>query len=285
MSGEVGQKVLIYFQWKLEHNDDNIDYIQVSKYLKIGNREAESVLNELYEKEYLLLFISVKCLECGKYTDVQVQTGVDIIRCENHECGMEISLVDLPPKSDYYYKINKKSVDIEKNTIVNRLPFNVIRGGSKKMTANKKVKVFLSYSHKDESYKIALDNHLAVQMRNGVIETWNDRKLIAGSYIHEEIDEKLVKADVIILLISSDFFASDYCYEKEMTEALRLNKDGKNIIISVIVRDCDWLDTPLEKQTVLPEDGKSISSWANKDAAYMNVVQGIKKAIKEMSAR
>lgn len=52
-----------------------------------------------------------------------------------------------------------------------------------------KKKVFLSYAHEDEKYKLELDKHLTVQKRNEVIDTWNDRKLVAGSEIDEEIKE------------------------------------------------------------------------------------------------
>lgn len=52
-----------------------------------------------------------------------------------------------------------------------------------------KKKVFLSYAYEDEKYKLELDKHLTVQKRNEVIDTWNDRKLVAGSEIDEEIKE------------------------------------------------------------------------------------------------
>ncbi|MDE7063180.1 MAG: toll/interleukin-1 receptor domain-containing protein, partial [Lachnospiraceae bacterium] len=150
------------------------------------------------------------------------------------------------------------------------------------MQSEEKIKVFLSYSHRDEEYKKELDKHLAVQRKSGKIETWNDRKLVAGTHIHEEIDEKLVEADLIILLLSSDFFDSDYCYGKEMTRALELNDCGKNIIIPVIIRPCDWLDSPLKNIVALPEDGCPISKWEDADEAYLSVVSGIKKAIAQL---
>lgn len=145
-----------------------------------------------------------------------------------------------------------------------------------------KKKVFLSYAHEDEKYKLELDKHLTVQKRNEVIDTWNDRKLVAGSEIDEEIKEELNSADIIILILSADFFASAYCYDKEMKRAIERHQCGEARIIPVIARKCDWLDSPLGKITALPIDGKSIASFADKDDAYMQIVLGIKEAIKEL---
>lgn len=278
MNKETTQKVMNYLNWKLEHNDEDIDYIQIAKYLKIGNRDAEKILDDLYENKYVIMSYSICCPKCGHYIEVDDKNLKEVLRCENFECGENILLRELPPKSEYYYRINR-DIFISKNSRKKNMKLFRIMEESTYMESQKKIKVFLSYSHEDEKYKQELDKHLAVQKRNGVIETWNDRKLLAGTHIHEEIDEKLVEADLIILLVSADFFASDYCYEKEMKKALELNEAGKNIIIPVIVRECDWLESPLEKLVALPTDGKAISTWKDKDGAYMNVVNGIKNAI------
>lgn len=284
MNKETTQKVVNYLNWKLEHNDEHIDYIQVAKYLKIGNREAEKILDDLYDNKYVIMCYSICCPKCGYYIEVEEKNLKEVLQCENSECGENISLEELPPKSEYYYKINR-DVFVNKSSRKKNMKLFRIMEEPPYMENQKRIKVFLSYSHADEQYKQELDKHLAVQKRNGVIETWNDRKLVAGTYIHEQIDEKLVEADLIILLVSADFFASDYCYEKEMKKALELNKIGKNIIIPVIVRECDWLDSPLEKLVALPTDGNAISTWEDKDKAYMNVVNGIKDAIHTLAKK
>lgn len=150
------------------------------------------------------------------------------------------------------------------------------------MAEEASIKVFMSYSHEDEKYKEKLDKHLAVLKRNKKIKTWNDRKLVPGKDIDKEIGKSLVEADIIILLLSADFFASEYCYCTEMTKALELYEEGQNMIVPVIVRSCDWLGSPLAKLVALPKDGKAIDKWEDEDEACMDVVAGIKKVIEEI---
>lgn len=174
------------------------------------------------------------------------------------------------------YKINDEKVLGEKGREQTVTQFKV-RENNSYMAEEASIKVFMSYSHEDEKYKEKLDKHLAVLKRNKKIKTWNDRKLVPGKDIDKEIGKSLVEADIIILLLSADFFASEYCYCTEMTKALELYEEGQNMIVPVIVRSCDWLGSPLAKLVALPKDGKAINKWEDEDEAYMDVVAGIKK--------
>ena len=80
------------------------------------------------------------------------------------------------------------------------------------------VEVFFSYSHLDEDMRDELEKHLSILKRNGVITTWHDRKINAGNEWEGEIDEHMESAHIILLLISSNFMDSDYCYDTEMGE-------------------------------------------------------------------
>lgn len=142
-----------------------------------------------------------------------------------------------------------------------------------------KVKVFLSYSHEDEKMKEQLDKHLIMLKRNEKIDSWNDRCLIAGQKLEKNTLGQLESSDVIVLLVSTDFLASNYCYEKEMKIALEKNEKGEAIVIPVILRTCDWLNSPLKDLLAVPKDGKPINKWEDKDEAYYNVKQNIEKAI------
>src|SRR5213080_3948433 len=106
------------------------------------------------------------------------------------------------------------------------------------------VAVFFSYSHKDEDLRDQLETHLAMLKRQGVISAWHDRRLIAGSDIDTGITEELEGADIILLLVSPDFLASDYCYGVEMTRALERQAAGEARVIPVILRPCEWKQAP-----------------------------------------
>ena len=96
-------------------------------------------------------------------------------------------------------------------------------GGS---TSSEPIRVFYSYSHTDEALREQLEDHLASLRRSGVIEEWHDRKIGAGTEWEGQIDNNLEQADVILLLISSSFIASDYCIDKEMKRAIERHDAG-----------------------------------------------------------
>ena len=86
------------------------------------------------------------------------------------------------------------------------------------------VSLFFSYSHRDEEFRDELEIHLAMLKREGSISAWHDRRIDAGAKLHDDISEHLETADIIWLLVSPYFLASDYCYEREMTRALERQK-------------------------------------------------------------
>jgi hypothetical protein len=143
------------------------------------------------------------------------------------------------------------------------------------------VSVFISYSHKDEEYRVQLETHLALLKREKVIETWHDRKILASMDWKNEIDTHLESSTVILFLISSDFIASDYCYEIEMQKAIQQHKANVSLIIPIVLRPCDWQSLEINKLQGLPKDVKPITTWNNIDEAWLDVVKGLRSLIKE----
>ncbi|MFG3604377.1 COR domain-containing protein [Micromonospora chersina] len=156
------------------------------------------------------------------------------------------------------------------------------RGKGLAKLAGKKARIFISYSHKDEKHKEALENHLKVLQRSGLIEVWSDRRIGAGDGWRGLIDRNLQEAEIVILLVSSDFLGSDYCSDVEMAEALRRHEAGECRVIPVIVRPCNWLhDSALKELQALPTDGKAVTEWENADTAWRIVSQGIEAAVRQ----
>ena len=147
------------------------------------------------------------------------------------------------------------------------------------------VSLFISYSHKDEEYRNQLETHLALLKREKIIETWHDRKILAGMDWKNEIDSHLESSTIILFLISPDFIASDYCYEIEMQKALQQHKANVSLIIPIVIRPCDWKSLEINKYQGLPKDTKPISTWNNIDEAWLDVVQGLRSLIKEFEKR
>lgn len=146
----------------------------------------------------------------------------------------------------------------------------------------KDLKIFYSYSHKDEAYRLSLESHLSILSRKNVISGWSDRDITAGQEWKRKIDENIKSADLIILLVSSDFIASDYCFDIEMEAAMQRHEKLESIVIPVILRPSDWSDTPFARLQALPKDAKPVSKWENEDEAWLNVVEGLKAKIEEL---
>jgi internalin A len=144
------------------------------------------------------------------------------------------------------------------------------------------LRLFYSYSHKDEVLRSQLEVHLKLLKRNGVILSWHDRLIGAGQEWKEQISKNLEQADIVLLLISADFLASDYCYDIEMTRALERHEAGEAQVIPVIVRDVDWSDAPFRKLQSLPINGRAVKRWPDRDAAWRNVTEGIRMAAMEL---
>lgn len=146
----------------------------------------------------------------------------------------------------------------------------------------KPLEVFYSYAHEDEALRDQLEKHLRILQRQNLISSWHDRKITPGREWEGKIDEHLESAHVILLLVSSDFIDSDYCYDVEMTRAMERHEAGEAKVIPIILRRVDWKGAPFEKLQALPTDAKPVASWDDIDDAFTNIAKGIRRAVEEL---
>ncbi len=144
------------------------------------------------------------------------------------------------------------------------------------------IHVAMSYSHQDESMRDALESHLKVFEREGLLQVWHDRQLVAGDDVDSSILREFDKAHIVLLLVSSDFMSSDYCWSKELQRALERRDKGELRVIPVILRKCNWQAGPLGALVALPCDGKPITGWTDRDAAYSDVAAGVAEAARNI---
>lgn len=138
--------------------------------------------------------------------------------------------------------------------------------------------VFFSYSHADEALRDQLEKQLAMLKRQGAIDTWHDRRIGAGQEIDQAINERINTDEIILLLVSPDFIASDYCYDIEMTRAMERHHANEAIVIPVILRPCDWHHAPFGKLLGTPRDGKPVTLWPDRDEAFLEVAKAVRGA-------
>lgn len=150
---------------------------------------------------------------------------------------------------------------------------------------SQKLKAFISYSHADEAKKDELIKFMRMLQRNGILENWNDRELLAGDKLDAEIQKNLDDADITILLVSQDFIASYYCYEIELQRALEMeNKDGKRVV-AIILDHCTWKQTPIKDYVLLPQDATPITEYQNQNKAWLEISEELEEICKKQKKK
>src|SRR6266496_1769624 len=110
------------------------------------------------------------------------------------------------------------------------------RGGSLMPDSYAPMEVFCSYAAEDERWLRRLETHLSLLRRQGLISTWYDHQIVPGTDWTRSIDKHMEQASIILLLISSSFLASDYCYGIEMKRVLERQEVGEARVIPILLR-------------------------------------------------
>src|SRR5436305_3311825 len=145
------------------------------------------------------------------------------------------------------------------------------------------IKVFYAYAPADETWVQELEKHLNLLQRQGIISTWHPRLITAGEDWQHVIDSHFQKASLILLLISPDFLASDYCYGQEMRQALEREQERGVCVIPILLRPVDWQHAPFAHLRPLPSNATFLTEWANVDRAFAEVTMGIRHAIENLT--
>ena len=155
------------------------------------------------------------------------------------------------------------------------------------MAQNENIKIFIAYSREDQHILNRLRTNLKVLERTQNIQVWYDGEIEVGSDWQKQIKTNLYSADIILLLVSENFIASDYCYDTEMTEALSLHDQNKVRTVPVIAKECLWQRMPFARLQALPEDGKAITAkdWDTPNRPYLQIVTQLENIVKDIRAK
>ena len=139
---------------------------------------------------------------------------------------------------------------------------------------------FISYSHKDERRSDELKQHLALLEHEGLIAFWHDGLIDQRNPWDQEIKAYLKKADVILLLVSARFIKSYYCYNIEVTEALKRHRKKEAVVLPVIIGNADWETAPFAKLNACPANGRPIiGNRDRRDAGWTEVAKTIRSIV------
>lgn len=137
------------------------------------------------------------------------------------------------------------------------------------------LKLFISYSHKDETLVSKFISHIAPLKSNGIISAWYDRKIETGEEYQNDIDNNLENADIICLMISDNFLSSRACiHEKDVSLSL-IDKKGIRVI-PLILSPCVWeIHKELSTLLAIPTDGKPITSFLDQNEGWVDTIKWI----------
>jgi hypothetical protein len=145
-----------------------------------------------------------------------------------------------------------------------------------------KVRVFVSHASEDVTYLIEFEKHLALLEKSAAIDVWHRGRALAGDSIESEVDDRLEKAGLVLLLVSADFLSSEVC-SNEVRHALARRDEGGGrgvVVVPILVRPVGPLaGLPIGELQALPKNSKAIAQWPDRDEAWVDVVEGVRQLL------
>jgi len=143
--------------------------------------------------------------------------------------------------------------------------------------------IFICYAREDSDALEAIRKKLSPLVRSGRVKVWFDGEITGGKAWDDEIRGNLKSADIVLLLISDDFFDSDYINSVELREALNGHARKENVVVPVILYDCLWDSHPeIARLQALPDDAKPVfvkKYWSDPSDGFANAARGIVKIL------
>lgn len=195
--------------------------------------------------------------------------------------GFGVNAIQLEGISEEQTPTIKKKVNINSLSSLPTIEKKLVT-----MQQNNSIEVFFSYARQDERLRDDLEKHLSLLKRQGVVTGWHDRKISPGKEWSKEIDTHLNTAKIILLLISSSFIASDYCWDIEVARAMERHEAKEACVIPIILEPVDWESAPFAKLQALPKNLKPVTKWGKqRNEAFTSITQGIREAVKELTVQ
>ena len=145
------------------------------------------------------------------------------------------------------------------------------------------LKVFYSYAHKDVALRDRLDEYLDLLARQNLIVRWHDRHIVPGSEWDAAIAEALRSSDIILLLISTAFNASQYITKYEVPAAMAAHQSGRSRVVPILLEDIPgWHKAEFAKLQFLPTGARAVSIWKDPVEAFADIARGLRQVVKDI---
>lgn len=147
------------------------------------------------------------------------------------------------------------------------------------MSQRMPLRVYVCHAPEDRRYREALERHLSPLERAAQIQTFSEDRIRPGAVVSQEVTKALQEAQLVLLLMSPDFLASDRC----MDVAQRAQSRPGVSVVPILIRATLWQSTPFAGLKVLPLSRRPVRSWRDEDEVWMEVATELQDLIKEIS--
>jgi len=236
----------------------------------IGEKVARLSLLGAIQADFRTIHDDISGLEQEEFLEIGGRPGIYV--------PVQTLLADEAQKQSSSALTPQGTISVDPSAELNRLSEPAARD-----ERQWRARVFISYSSKDARLKDELMARLKPMRESaGLIECWHDRLITPGEEWDGEIKSQLEQADVILLLVSAQFLASDYIRGVEIKRAVELSDAQKARVIPVILEKCVWEKEAFGKLNGLPRKGKPIRDTKPQRNAWHEVEKELREVFEEL---
>ena len=169
-----------------------------------------------------------------------------------------------------------KATSMESNRISTPTVIQDAQAAEKANEAPTRSEIFISYSHKDSSFKDLLEPHLKVYAQQNNANYWDDTMIGHGEW-KRKIEEALKRSNIAILLVSDNFLSSEFIINNELPTILKKAESEGTTIVAIVVRPCMFYKSVLSKYQTEnpPEQPLSSMSENDIDQLFVKMLNGL----------
>ena len=156
--------------------------------------------------------------------------------------------------------------------------------GAPAVKPSQAVTLFCSYAKPDARLRKQFERSIVHLLQAGRIDLWHDDEILAGTERDKTIKERLAAAQLIVLLISPDYLQTAFLQTSELDQALQRHRKQKARVIPILLRPIPSLG-PLDDIEALPQNDRPVTLWSNRDSAWVDVAEGVERALNELVGR